>query len=291
MKVTFATIVFNGDYVLKELIESIYPHAHKIIFVDGVVDYWASQGYTGSVDKTVEIIENYPDPENKIILHKNIVRKEKTELCQVYMQSVPEDTDYLWCCDSDEIFLQRDYKKVLQVLESRRPHSIAFKSLSFFGGFDYFLGGFERSAAFKRILKYEPGCRYVEHRPPTMSTEQVPNPIHISSDEMFQMGVQMYHYSYTFPRQVHDKVQYYKAAVSKHNCIDDYFENVWLPWVLHPEKRQSIEDKYDGVHEFKPGYRGTCPPVEFKGEHPAVIQENMMQLKFKFHAQLARYGK
>jgi glycosyltransferase involved in cell wall biosynthesis len=289
MKITFAGIVFNGNYVLEQLIESIYPYAHKIIFVDGVVDFWAQKGYNGSNDGTIDIIQNFPDPDKKIILHKNIVAKEKTELCKVYMDSVPDDTDYLWCIDCDEIFKPEDIEKTIKVLEERNPHSVGFKSNTFYGGFDYVLGGFEAEHSFKRLLKYEKGCTYVEHRPPTLSTENVPNPIYINSEEMSRFGIEMYHYSYVFPKQVYEKILYYKAAVSKHLCIDNYYYDIWLQWVKYPEKRQQIEDTYNGVHEFIPSYRGECRTQLFTGNHPSVIQKDLDALKEKLNKQLNDY--
>lgn len=289
MKITFACIIFNGDYVLKPLIQSIYPFAHKIIFVDNVVSYWANKGFKGSTDDTIKIINEYPDTENKIILKQIGCVKEKTEACQAYMDVVPFDTDYLWTIDSDEIFTKEDISKTIQILEQRKPGSVSFRSTSFFGGFEYYMGGFEHQVGFKRILKYEKNCTYVEHRPPTLSSENGPV---IGSDEMADAyGVNMYHYSYTFPKQVHDKVEYYKAAVSKNNCIDNYFREIWLKWVLYPALREQIENKWNGVHEFVPSYRGACRTVEFRGKHPPLIEDQMQDLKQKFQKQLKCYVK
>jgi glycosyltransferase involved in cell wall biosynthesis len=291
MKITFACIVFNGNYVLKQLIESIYPYAHKIVFVDGVVKFWADRGYDGSNDGTADVIANFPDPENKIVLHRNIVAAEKTELCNIFMESVPSDTDYLWCIDSDEIFKPEDIEKTIEILKARSPHYVSFKSNTFFGGFDHVLGGFEAEHNFKRLLKFESGCKYVQHRPPTLSTENVPNPLHITGVEMSQQyGVEMYHYSYTFAKQVYEKIQYYKGSVSKENCIDNYFDEIWLKWVLNPELRAEIEDKYNGVHEFIPSYRGECRTIPFTGTHPQVIAKDMESLIEKFKTQLATFN-
>lgn len=291
MKITYCLIIFNGDYVLQQLLQTIYPFAHRIIIVDGVVDYWAQRGFSGSVDDTISIIENFPDPAKKIILHKNIVRKEKTELCQVYMADVPDDTDYLWCCDSDEIFKPQDIFTVNHILDAYEPASVSFRSTTFFGGFSHILGGFERAVGFKRILKYSPGATYTEHRPPTLSSEDYPHALHITSDQMADnWRVEMYHYSYCFPKQVFDKISYYKAAVSKDNCIDDYFYQVWYPWVMYPQWRKELEARFDGAHEFKPQYRGPCFTMDFDGHHPPAIQAVMPQLLEKFEKQLRDYA-
>lgn len=282
--------MFNGDYVLQQLISSVYPFAHKIIFVDGVVDFWAKKGFTGSTDKTIDIIEKFYDPQKKIIYHQNVVAVEKTELCRTFMRDVPEDTDYLWCIDSDEIFKFEHIKKIIYVLETLSPVSVGFQSTTFFGGFDYILGGFEREHTFKRILKYKPGAVYIDHRPPTLSSENGGSPA-IGGAEMFnKFGVEMYHYSYVFANQVRSKIQYYKKEIAKHNCIDDYFEKVWLPWVKGNDlERQSIQSQYIGVHEFKPSYRGPCYPELFTGEHPLRIAFTMDQLKKRFDDELSAY--
>ena len=100
----------------------------------------------------------------------------------------------------------------------------------------------------------------------------------------------MYHYSYVFPDQVFNKLKYYKEFLSKDNCIDDYFNKVYLPWVLGDEDaKRSIELEYMGVHEFKPSYRGSCFTKEFEYSHPEIIKQNLPQLKQKFNKQLLRY--
>jgi len=292
MKITFAMIVFNGDYVLKQLLESIYPFAHKIIIVDGVVKYWAERGFSGSIDKTIDIIKSFPDKEHKIILHEKVVRYEKTELCQVYMNDVPDDTDYLWCIDSDEIFKSEDIEKTIKLLQDKQPHSLSFTSRTFFGGFDRYLTGFERNVGFKRVLKFEKGCCYVEHRPPRLSTENVSEPIHISASETLDKGIEMYHYSYVFACQVKEKIQYYKEAVSFQNAIDDYFTILWMRWVTgNDEEKLLIEQKYNGVHEFIPSIRGECFTAKFNDTtHPKFILRDMKELKMKFYIQLSNHG-
>jgi hypothetical protein len=275
-------IIFNGDYVLKQLLEVIYDSAYKIVIVDGVVKYFADMGYTGSDDNSLNIIKSFPDPDNKIILHENIVRAEKTELCQVFMQSIPDDTDYLFCIDSDELYKPEDIKRLFDVLESEKPDIISMESTAFFGGFNHVLTGHETRFPFRRILKYEKGCKYIEHRPPLLSC----TPSNAKVINAKDYGVVMYHYSYVWPLQVKNKVKYYKAAVSQQYCIDNYFETIWLPWVTNPELRQEIEDKWDGVHECVVSHRGDCRTTPFTGTHPDPIIRDMPELMERFNREL-----
>ena len=56
------------------------------------------------------------------------------------------------------------------------------------------------------------------------------------------------------------------------------------------EQKNEIEDRYRGVHEYKPSYRGVCRTKDFEGEHPEIIKANMEKLKQKFNNQLSKYN-
>ena len=58
MKVAFSIIVFNLDYVLDAVLESIYPFASQILITEGPVQYFVKRGFTTSTDDTVEIIKS-----------------------------------------------------------------------------------------------------------------------------------------------------------------------------------------------------------------------------------------
>lgn len=287
-KITFAIIILNGDFVLHELLTSIYPYAHKIVVSEGSVGYWKEKGITTSTDQTNDILHSFPDPENKLhVVHGTY--KEKTELCRAFMPFVPNDTDYLWCIDSDEIFKDKDIEKVIQFLKERKPSTVGFQSNTFFGGLERTLTGFEKNHSFRRLLKYHPDCIYNTHRPPTLTLDgKELNGDHVKGRELFQLtGVEMYHYSYVFPRQVREKIEYYEnAVIKKGHCIPNYYEDVWLRWVLGDEsQKKEVEDKYNGVHEFSPNVRGECRTQVFNGTHPKVIQDNIEAIKQKITIQ------
>jgi hypothetical protein len=293
MKITFGIIVLNGDYVLEEALKSIYPYAHQILIAEGPVTYWQQQGITTSTDRTNEIIDNFPDPDNKItIVHGKF--KEKDDQCNAYMTHLKDDTDYVWNLDSDEIFLPEDIEKIMNLLEKEKYTSVGFKSLTFYGGFDNQLTGFEENAEFIRIRKVYPGSYWKTHRPPTMghkySGPKLPEK-HLNFNTLSnQYGVRMYHYSYVFPRQVHTKLKYYKEFLNKAGCIDNYYNTIYYPWVIGDDSKKSeIENKFNGVHEFKPQMRGACRTVPFIGSHPKVIQDVMTKLKKQFAEELEKY--
>jgi len=292
MKIAFGMIVFEGDYVLKQCLEQVYPYAEQILIAEGPVEYWQRQGRTTSTDKTNEILDNFPDPENKIsIVHGQY--SEKDEQCRAYMQFIRDDIDYIWNLDSDELYKNEDLEKTIDFLSQHQPTSIGVTSCSFYGGMNHYLTGFELAKDnFLRIFKYEPGSTWLTHRPPTIKYPSNITRKHIDSETFYNMTeVLMYHYSYVFPDQVFKKVSYYKDSVSKSNCIDNYFEIIYLPWVLGgDDERRTIEDEYMGVHEFKPSVRGECFTSPFLLEHPESINRNLKELDSKFLLQLRKYN-
>ena len=292
MKIAFGMIVFESDFVLKECLEQVYPFASQILIAEGPVSYWQKQGRSTSTDKTNEIIDSFYDPDNKIkIIHNQY--SEKDEQCRAYISNIRDDIDYLWNLDADEIYKTQDLKNIIALLEKEKPTSVGIRSKSFYGDFDHFLTGFELNTDnFLRIFKYTPGSTWLTHRPPTIN---YPEPIerkHINSDQLFkETGAEMYHYSYVFPDQVYRKIQYYKTSVSKENCIDNYFQNIYLPWVNGDENRKKIiENLYLGVHEFKAHLRGPCFTAKFEGHHPESIYKNINTLKQTLNDQLKKYA-
>lgn len=273
LKIAFGMIVFEGDYVLQECLEQVYPYAEQILIAEGPVEYWQRQGRTTSTDRTNEILDNFPDPDNKIsIVHGQY--SEKDEQCKAYMKHIKDDIDYIWNLDSDELYTTDDIEKTIEFLSEYKPTSVGVTSCSFYGGIDHHLTGFELARDnFLRIFKYEPGSTWLTHRPPTIKYPIEITAKHVDSETFYDMtGVAMRHYSYVFPTQVAKKVGYYKDSVSKENCIDNYFEKVYLPWVMgdHLAKIE-IENEFNGVHEFKPNVRGECRTVRFKADHPKSI--------------------
>ena len=74
MKIAFGMIVFEGDYVLKQCLEQVYPFASQILISEGPVSYWQKQGRKTSTDRTNHILDVFPDPENKITIVSKCIK-------------------------------------------------------------------------------------------------------------------------------------------------------------------------------------------------------------------------
>lgn len=290
LKMAFGMIVLNGDHVLKQCLEAVYPYASQIMVAEGPVTYWQEQGLTTSTDETNNILESFPDPHKKIVTVHGQFR-EKDEQCNAYMKFMKPDTDYIWSLDSDEVFKGEDIESLFLLLEQERYTSVGIKSCSFYGGFNRYITGFEEKRdQFLRIFKVYPGSKWLTHRPPTVThvpgTPTLPYK-HLDSDTLYdKTGIRMYHYSYVFPKQIKTKTEYY-ASLASGKFIPDYFNTIYLPWINGTdEERVALELKYSGVHEYRPEFRGSSMTRAFEGTHPAPIARDMHLLLEKFNKQL-----
>jgi hypothetical protein len=291
LKIAVGMIVFEGEYILKQCLECIYPYASQILIAEGPVRFWQQEGRTTSTDGTNDILHSFPDPDNKItITHGQYT--EKDDQCRAYMRFLRQDMDYIWNVDSDELFRAEDIEKIIQLLTDYQYTSVGLKSCSFYGGFERHIGGFEEACdQFLRIFKVYPGSTWKTHRPPTIihpdDVKTLPNN-HLDSDTLWEKhGVRMMHYSYLFPKQVKNKIHYYKNALQGSKCIDNYYEQVYLPWVLGDSgTRYAIEQRFQGVHEYKPEFRTPTFTKEFVGHHPESIQRDLEKLQVYFNEQL-----
>jgi hypothetical protein len=53
-----------------------------------------------------------------------------------------------------------------------------------------------------------------------------------------------------------------------------------------PFEKYQIEKNYQGVHEFKPEYRGDCYTADFEGLHPKAIENNIKILRRRIAREL-----
>lgn len=276
-------IVFNSDWVLEPVLETITQFG-PIVVAEGPVGYWQEQGYTTSTDRTNEILAKYV-PEDMIVHGQ---WPEKDDMVNACMHLVPEDTTHVWAVDSDEVYDPDEMARIVNLVESFGLDSVSFNMHSFYGGFHHVMTGYEAQFEVHRIQRWYPGAVWSTHRPPTILTPSGlrprDGPNHINASEMGD-PVYFYHYSYVFPRQMEMKAQYY-CAYTNGATIPNYFEEVYLPWVTGTdEQRKTIEDKWQGVHDFLPRNRGDCFTKPFQW-HPPAIEKRLPELQQRFDDEL-----
>lgn len=284
MRVNAAMIVLNGDHVLEQSLRSIYDFVDEIVVAEGPVKYWQTMGVERSTDSTLEILANFHDPDKKL-RYASSKYSEKDEQFQRALDLMRTQPDYLLQVDADEVWTSSSLDGLNNLLKERKPVSVGVHSHTFVGGLDRVIGGFEeKTDNFLRVFKWENNCKFVTHRPPTIrysDGNQTRGRGHVDSDEARDYyGVSMCHYSYVWPSQVKSKIDYYKSKVSMQNCIPDFYDSYWLPWVKAEsiEKKWEIESKIMGMHEFKPEVRGPAFTKPYTGFHPESVKNARFEL-------------
>src|SRR4030042_6503592 len=110
-------IVVNGEPFIRYNLENLYPHAHEILIVEGAVEKFrhAATPDGHSLDRTVEIIKNFPDPQGKIkLIQRDGFWPEKDEMSNAYMAICTGD--YIWQGDVDEFYKSADIEKIRRLL-------------------------------------------------------------------------------------------------------------------------------------------------------------------------------
>ena len=272
VKISFGIIVVNGEPWIKPLLESLYKHAHSICIAEGATKTWKETNKfitPRSTDNTLNIIKNFPDPENKIkVCASPDFYNEKLEQCNAWLDLVPKDTDYVWEIDTDEFYKDDDICLMKNMLSVHKYTYVEFQVFNFFKNMDY-IGtggdGWGYDTPFPRIFKYYPNCKWSNHRPPTILDENG-----VDYRQLFPLTgnnnpVKMYHYSYVTEKQVEEKIKYYTKAFGR-----DYYNEWYLPYYKQwtPQNRIKLEKTYS-AHPSRP--HGITK--RFTQEHPAIINE------------------
>ena len=304
---SFGMILFNGDAFLKEALESIYDFAYEIIIIEGsdmnAVCMAGSDG--GSADNTMRILENFPDPLEKI----RIIRGSWKDKDEQSNRAISEATgDYYWQIDDDEVYKEQDLLAVEELLEDDPDiTAVSFEWMNFFRNFNTVMIANPPYEVW-RLFKIGPGCRFKTHRPPTVFdplSGQVLNLVKpLRGSALAERGIYIYHYSYITDKQVKEKIAYHtnyrlrecnagipflsffskypnwenswkrlwrhRIFYSLRKKFDSefnysYLHNVWAKWEMDPE---SVETRF-GISPGAGPYRGT---TRFSGSHPRSIE-------------------
>lgn len=285
VKLSFGMIVLNGEPFIRYNLENLYPHAHEILIVEGAVVKFAHAATADghSIDKTVEIIRSFPDPEGKIrLIQREGFWTEKDQMSNAYMEVCTGE--YIWQVDVDEFYKSDDIEKIRELLmNDPNITRIDFKSIGFWRSFKARMMGatlIYGADEFVRLFVFKPGYRYITHRPPTLANEHGQLFDHkriVRANELESQGVVQYHYSYVFPEYVKDKAVYYSQMGwgQGHEDGVNWYQRNWCK-IRNPLR----------IHIVK------MPPSwlePFEGEHPEVITEMINDIGFKESSDILNY--
>lgn len=266
-RISFGIIVLNGEPFTRYTLRALYPFAYEIIVVEGAVQ--DAEGIATpdghSRDTTLETLQRFKaeeDPGNKVqLITREGFWTEKDAMSQAYAERATGD--YLWQVDVDEFYRPQDMQAVIDMLcADPTITAVSFPVRFFWGAPDVVVDSWylrRGGNIFHRLFKWGEGYRYVTHRPPTVHTPEGIDTRahnHMTSDEMAQRGIYLYHYALLFPKQVREKTDYYSRAswaasqAMRTWAEDDYFQ------LKNPFRVFNVY-RYPGWLER---YRGDHPP-------------------------------
>lgn len=257
-RVTFGTIVLNGEPFVRYHLRSLYPFAHQLIVVEGAVSGAAalSRADGHSRDGTLEALRRFQaeeDPEGKVLLvtaedagHPDgFWTGEKDEQSRAYAERATGD--YLWQVDIDEFYRASAMRAVLDVLVAEPDVSaMSFPMLTFWSAPRISVDGWylmRGADEYHRLFRWGPGYTYARHRPPTVldaDGHDTRAGRWLRARDLAARGVLLYHYSLLFPGQVRDKVAYYSGgfpAAASFRRLDRWYRDSYVtlrrPYRVH----------------------------------------------------------
>jgi hypothetical protein len=270
MRVSAVMIVLNGMPWLPYLLRNLYPHVDEWVIVEGAQAHIRSvadeQGH--SLDDTVQVIKNFPDPARKIrLIQQDRHWVDRDEMFAVGTAQL--HGDYLWQIDVDEFYRHEDILR-LKTFMAAHPHIEAYSFLyrDFFGGFrGYVQGGEYYPIGYQhwRLWRWRKGYQYVRHEPPLVldgaGTDVRWHGYMEGQDLYRQLGLLCYHYSYVLPEQVRRKaISESERSIYPKNAfflgrsqasIRQWYEEHYLrftPWEVNIKPLPSWIEPYDGPH-------------------------------------------
>lgn len=277
-KVTFCTIVLNGEPFTRYHFRSLYPHAHEIIIVEGACPNARGndRGDGHSRDGTLETLltlQRDEDPEGKLQIvtaedegfPDGFWPGEKDQMMEAAIKRV--SGNWVWMVDSDEFYLPETLVWIIQnVLADGKYDTITFPIREFWGSLNSYCNGWRfrqmRHDCIHRLFRWEPGYRHVTHRPPTVIDENGTNLRHkkwLKAKALRSMGHYLFHYGYLFPYQVKNKCRYYSRMDWGYEHMSEWAENHYM----RLNKPFRVDSNYTYPSWLEP-YNGPHPPQVLK---------------------------
>jgi hypothetical protein len=241
-----------------------YDEFDIIRVVEGAVENRPNSTPDGhSTDRTLELIKNFPDPDNKIELY-TLGRPFKSleEQKQIFLDAASPG-EWLFIVDCDEFYKEGDVARIRKAIEMAPLASEFIPTFLHFYRDFWHIRDFtpEWNIFHQRIIRFQPGMRYHSHPVATdargictcLSSEYQPLRFSIP-------GLYIYHYGHAKGKRFHEmKREFYMKELAKFSAdggktAAQAFDEKFLEFVNYSE----------GLHTV----------LKFTGEHPEAIKSH-----------------
>ncbi len=257
LKLVKCLAVHNEEDWVEFNLRNNYDEFDIIRVVEGAVKGRPkSTGDGHSTDKTLELVKNFPDPDNKIELY-TLDRPFKTleEQKQIFLEMASEG-EWLFIVDCDEFYMEGDINRVRNAIKSRPSASELIPTfLHFYRDFSHLKAPHpEWQMQHQRVIRYRKGLRYHTHPVATDNrgkcTYFTPE---YQPDRYTLPGIYIYHYGHAKGADFHKlKHEFYKSELEKFKLQDgtsaaDKFDEKFVECIKYKEDLDTILH-YNGPH-------------------------------------------
>jgi len=253
MKVSGFTFIRNGvkyDFPVVESIKSILPVCDEMIVAVG-----------NSEDNTLELIKSINDPKIKIIetIWDDSLREGGRVLAvetDKAFDAVAADSDWAFYVQADEVFHEKDLKAIhdamLRYKDDKRVEGLIFSYINFFGSYDYVADSHKWFKDEIRVIRNDKSIRSWKDAMSFRRGDKVLNVKKVNAD--------IFHYGW---------VKDPRTQMAKRKD----FEKLW-----HDDNW--VNENVGDADEFD--YQNIDILSLYKGTHPAVMQERIERVNWKF---------
>lgn len=247
------------EYVLR----NNYDEFDVIRVVEGAVEGRPNSTHDGhSTDNTVELIKNFPDPDNKIELYQlGRPFKSLEEQKQVFLDVAKED-EWLFIVDADEFYLEGDVAKIRKAILSHPAASEMIPTfLHFYRDFWHVKAPEpEWQPQHQRIFRYRPGMRYHTHPVVTLGNgvcsyfagEMQPSRYVLDN-------INIFHYGHAKHPDFHKmKAKFYQSELKR---FEGRGGNAAAEFDMKLDEFCNFKEKMDSI-------------LEYTGPHPDVLKSH-----------------
>lgn len=251
-------MLINEEFWIQKQLEYIYDFFDEIVICEGCElknypsDIGFNKGITDhgfSTDRTREIIENFPDPENKIKFITQGFCNDKVQLSQQMYEI--STGDYVWQIDCDEFYTHNCRNEIKDFLTSNKDvNQINFRMYHFIDFNNCIHGENGKSwgdnIPIRRVFRKETDNNFISHRPPTINY-RTPGRV-VDRDQSLNYGWVMHHYGYVFDWQVNKKANYYPDGKMMKRLKEAWKKDHTLP-LLYGSKTEPFKGKHPEIIE------------------------------------------
>lgn len=259
-RLTIAMIVLNEVEFIEYNLRQHYAVADEILILEGADRRYPNHLVTKdgmSKDGTTEMIENFPDPDNKI-QYFQMGWTTKNDMAKLYIQYVRDG--WLLRIDGDEFYSRQSLKNIKTHMKKTKHDCLIYPAFHLWKGCTHHMTGGFYSVPHMKLMRITPGCNFdLDHVRLCYRNGKQYLAGHTTAS-LWTPDIEMIHLGFARKNEerVATNLQYYKNVG----------ETQTRPEYIRARSMWHKGDKIDQRYVLK----------EFKGELPEILRENKHEI-------------